>query len=148
MFNPGDSASPYPESYLTLTLAAAGNDVALTLEHLPVLERFVKLNAMGWHTYLDMVDAAGARRDGRNRAIPTWRRTPGTTASISPIRRRDRQSDGGASSADCHQEMGVAVATGLERSSCQASAKTLTMRRPCLVTLAEAMTSTGRAERR
>jgi len=23
-----------------------------------VLERFVKLNAMGWHTYLDMVTAA------------------------------------------------------------------------------------------
>ena len=32
--------------------------MALTLEHLPVLERFVKLNAMGWHTYLDMVTAA------------------------------------------------------------------------------------------
>jgi predicted nucleic acid-binding protein len=30
----------------------------VTLEHLPVLERFVKLNAMGWHTYLDMVTAA------------------------------------------------------------------------------------------
>ena len=58
VFNPGDIASPYPESYLTLTLAAAGNDVALTLEHLPVLERFVRLNAMGWHTYLDMVTAA------------------------------------------------------------------------------------------
>jgi uncharacterized protein YndB with AHSA1/START domain len=58
VFNPGDTASPYPESYLTLTLAAAGNDVSLTLEHLPVLERFVKLNAMGWHTYLDMVTAA------------------------------------------------------------------------------------------
>ena len=25
---------------------------------LPVLEAFVKLNAMGWHTFLDMVDAA------------------------------------------------------------------------------------------
>jgi hypothetical protein len=30
----------------------------LTLEHLPVLERFVRLNAMGWHSYLDMVEAA------------------------------------------------------------------------------------------
>ena len=30
----------------------------LTLTHLPVLEPFVKLNAMGWHTFLDMVDAA------------------------------------------------------------------------------------------
>jgi uncharacterized protein YndB with AHSA1/START domain len=58
VYNPGDTVSPYPESYLTLTLASSGNDVALTLEHLPVLERFVKLNAMGWHTYLDMVAAA------------------------------------------------------------------------------------------
>ena len=58
VFNPGDEVSPYPESYLTLSLAPAEGGVALTLEHLPVLERFVKLNAMGWHTYLDMVAAA------------------------------------------------------------------------------------------
>ena len=58
VYNPGDTVSPYPESYLTLTLAPSGNDVALTLEHLLVLERFVKLNAMGWQTYLDMVTAA------------------------------------------------------------------------------------------
>ena len=32
----------------------------LTLTHLPVLEPFVKLNAMGWHTFLDMVDAASS----------------------------------------------------------------------------------------
>ncbi len=58
VFNPGDEVSPYPESYLTVTLAPQESAVALTLEHLPVMERFVKLNAMGWHTYLDMVDAA------------------------------------------------------------------------------------------
>ncbi len=58
VFNPGDAVSPYPESYLILTLMPAGNDTTLVLEHLPVLERFVKLNAMGWHTYLDMVAAA------------------------------------------------------------------------------------------
>jgi uncharacterized protein YndB with AHSA1/START domain len=58
VFNPGDTVSPYPESYLVLTLgASSGNGVSLTLEHLPVLERFVKLNAMGWHTYLDMMTA-------------------------------------------------------------------------------------------
>ena len=39
-------------------LKPSGDDTALTLTHLPVLERFVKLNAMGWHTYLDMVAAA------------------------------------------------------------------------------------------
>ncbi|MDP2331007.1 MAG: SRPBCC family protein [Reyranella sp.] len=58
VFNPGDEVSPYPESHLSLELKPAGDDTALTLTHLPVLERFVKLNAMGWHTYLDMVAAA------------------------------------------------------------------------------------------
>lgn len=58
VFNPGDSVSPYPESYLVLTLRAVGDATVLTLEHLPVLEQFVKLNAMGWHTFLDMVEAA------------------------------------------------------------------------------------------
>jgi uncharacterized protein YndB with AHSA1/START domain len=56
-FNPGDEISPYPESYPTLALKLAGGDTSLTLTHLPVLERFVKLNAMGWHTYLDMMAA-------------------------------------------------------------------------------------------
>lgn len=57
VFNPGDETSPYPESYLTLELKPAAGDTVLTLTHLPVLERFIKLNAMGWHTYLDMVAA-------------------------------------------------------------------------------------------
>src|SRR5262249_10871762 len=58
VFNPGDTVSPYPESYLTLTLAPQEDQVVLTLEHLPVLARFVKLHAMGWHTYLDMIETA------------------------------------------------------------------------------------------
>ena len=47
--------SAYPESYLTLTLEARGDNVLLVLEHLPVLERFEKQNAMGWHTFLDIL---------------------------------------------------------------------------------------------
>jgi uncharacterized protein YndB with AHSA1/START domain len=58
VFNPGDEVSPYPESYLTLDLESQGDGTRLVLTHLPVLEQFVKLNAMGWHTFLDMVDAA------------------------------------------------------------------------------------------
>ena len=58
VFGSDEDVSPYPESYLTLELRAQGNGTLLTLVHLPVLERFVKVNAMGWHTYLDMVDAA------------------------------------------------------------------------------------------
>ena len=54
VFAPGQDESEFPESYLTLELDGG----KLTLAHLPVLEAFAKLNAMGWHTFLDMVDAA------------------------------------------------------------------------------------------
>jgi uncharacterized protein YndB with AHSA1/START domain len=54
VFAPGQAISDFPESYLTLELDGS----RLTLTHLPVLEAFVKPNAMGWHTFLDMVDAA------------------------------------------------------------------------------------------
>jgi uncharacterized protein YndB with AHSA1/START domain len=58
VFGPGQEESPYPESYLTLELDPEGKETKLSLSHLPVLDRFVKVNAMGWHIYLDMVDAA------------------------------------------------------------------------------------------
>ncbi len=54
VFMPGQTVSDFPESYLTLELDGG----RLMLTHLPVLEAFVKLNAVGWHTFLDMVDAA------------------------------------------------------------------------------------------
>jgi uncharacterized protein YndB with AHSA1/START domain len=58
VFNPGDTESHFPESYLTVELEPRGSEVALTLTHLPVLDRFEKQNAMGWHTFLDMLGAA------------------------------------------------------------------------------------------
>ncbi len=58
VFTPGDQMSAYPESYLTITLEPKGNEVLLTLTHLPVLDRFEAQNAMGWHVYLDMLVAA------------------------------------------------------------------------------------------
>lgn len=58
VFGPGEAESPYPESYLTLELEPGDGEVALTLTHLPVLERFEGQNAMGWHTYLDMLSAS------------------------------------------------------------------------------------------
>jgi uncharacterized protein YndB with AHSA1/START domain len=58
VFNPGEAESHYPESYLTLELEPRGSEVVLRLTHLPVLDRFEKQNAMGWHTFLDMLDAA------------------------------------------------------------------------------------------
>ena len=54
VFAPGQTVSDFPESCLTLEL----DGELLTLTHLPVLDAFVKLNAAGWHTFLDMVDAA------------------------------------------------------------------------------------------
>ena len=83
VFNPGDEASPYPKSYLTLRSSPAAS-TALTLTHLPVLERFVKLNAMGWHTYLDMVDAGVARRAGGTARGLYEAQCRDATASTSP----------------------------------------------------------------
>src|SRR5580658_1821494 len=56
VFAPGETVSPYPESYLTLELAPESGAVLLTLTHLPVLERFEPQNAMGWATFLDILD--------------------------------------------------------------------------------------------
>jgi len=58
VFNAGEDQSSYPESYLTFELEPREDRVLLVLTHLPVLERFEKQNAMGWHCFLDMLDAA------------------------------------------------------------------------------------------
>ena len=57
VFSAGESVSAYPESYVTFDLETVGTEVTLTLAHLPVLERFEKQNAMGWHSFLDMLGA-------------------------------------------------------------------------------------------
>jgi len=67
VFSPGEARSPHPESYLTIELEPQGDRVRLVLTHLPVLERFEKQNAMGWHTYLDLVEAALNGERGRTR---------------------------------------------------------------------------------
>jgi uncharacterized protein YndB with AHSA1/START domain len=67
VFGPGETVSAYPESYLTLELAAEGDEVALVLTHLPVLERFEAQNAMGWATFLDILEAAARGRPARPR---------------------------------------------------------------------------------
>ena len=58
VFAPGETVSAYPESYLVLELEPEGGQVRLQLTHLPVLERFEPQNAMGWATFLDIVEAA------------------------------------------------------------------------------------------
>lgn len=58
VFDPGDTVSAYPESYLTFELEPRGDKVYLTLTHLPIPERFQKQNAMGWHTFLDLLEGS------------------------------------------------------------------------------------------
>ena len=58
VFSPGESESAYPESYVSFELQPHGEEVRLILTHLPVLERFEKQTAMGWHTFLDMFTQA------------------------------------------------------------------------------------------
>ncbi|HEY2706551.1 MAG TPA: SRPBCC domain-containing protein [Caulobacteraceae bacterium] len=56
VFGPGEHISAYPESYLTMELVMEGGEVGLTLTHLPVLDRFEPQNAMGWATFLDILE--------------------------------------------------------------------------------------------
>ena len=57
VFSPDQQVSDYPESYLRLELEALEDgQVLLKLTHLPILERFERQNAMGWHTFLDLVE--------------------------------------------------------------------------------------------
>ena len=61
VFAPGDgpdAVSAYPQSYLSFTLEPRDGNVLLQLTHLPILDRFEKQNAMGWHTFLDMLAAS------------------------------------------------------------------------------------------
>jgi uncharacterized protein YndB with AHSA1/START domain len=57
VFSPGETESAYPESYLTFELEERGADVLLGFVHFPILERFEKQNGMGWHTFLDILEA-------------------------------------------------------------------------------------------
>lgn len=71
VFDPGDAAdafSAYPESLLTFMLEPHGSDVKVTLTHAPILERFEKQNAMGWHTFLDILSAAARAQPVQERA--------------------------------------------------------------------------------
>lgn len=58
VFNPDQYESDYPESYVTLRLEPKDKSTVLKLTHMPVLEQFEKQNALGWHTFLDMLTAA------------------------------------------------------------------------------------------
>lgn len=56
VFNPGQTVSDYPESYLSFALEHAGQGTKLLLTHRPIPEPMQKQTMMGWHTMLDLID--------------------------------------------------------------------------------------------
>jgi len=55
VFSPGETESPYPESYVRFQLKSQGNEVLLTLTHRPILTDFGAQTLMGWHSFLEML---------------------------------------------------------------------------------------------
>lgn len=67
VFDPGETVSRFPISYLEFALASEDKAVKLTLTHRPIPAEFQKQTAMGWHTMLDLVEA-GLNGEFPNRA--------------------------------------------------------------------------------
>lgn len=58
VFDPGETVSGWPVSYLEFALATQGAGTRLTLTHRPILKSFQLQTMMGWQTYLDMLETA------------------------------------------------------------------------------------------
>jgi uncharacterized protein YndB with AHSA1/START domain len=58
VFSPGGTESKWPVSYLEFTLDGDDGGTRLTLVHRPIPEAMQKQTMMGWHTMLDLLDAA------------------------------------------------------------------------------------------
>lgn len=58
VFSPGETVSAWPVSYLEFALVPEGASTKLTLTHRPIPKAVQPQTMMGWHTFLDMVDAA------------------------------------------------------------------------------------------
>ena len=57
VFSPGETVSRWPVSYLEFALAADGADTKLILTHRPIPKAVQPQTMMGWHTFLDMLNA-------------------------------------------------------------------------------------------
>lgn len=73
VFSPGETVSAWPVSYLEFALAPEGQGTKLTLTHRPIIKAVQPQTLMGWHTYLDLLDAgvrgeAVPARDARMQA--------------------------------------------------------------------------------
>jgi len=62
VFQPGETISAWPVSYLEFMLEGHGTATHLTLIHRPIPARMQPQTMMGWHTFLDMLEA-GVRRE-------------------------------------------------------------------------------------
>ena len=58
VFAPGETVSGWPVTYLEFTLLPEGEHTKLLLMHRPVPGRMQPQTMMGWHTFLDMLEAA------------------------------------------------------------------------------------------
>lgn len=58
VFAPGETESQWPVSYLEFALAPDGDGTRLTLTHRPIPQAMQPQTMMGWHTMLDLVEAA------------------------------------------------------------------------------------------
>jgi len=56
VFQPGESVSGWPVTYLEFALAGQGAATRLTLTHRPIPVRMQPQTMMGWHTFLDMLE--------------------------------------------------------------------------------------------
>jgi uncharacterized protein YndB with AHSA1/START domain len=57
VFQPGETVSGWPVTYLEFALEGHDTTTRLTLTHRPIPARMQPQTMMGWHTFLDMVEA-------------------------------------------------------------------------------------------
>lgn len=78
VFQPGETLSAWPVTYLEFALAEDGTNTKLTLTHRPIPQRMQPQTMMGWHTFLDMMEAgargesAGPRGDYMKKNAPLY----------------------------------------------------------------------------
>lgn len=57
VFAPSENISQWPISYIELALEKDGDGTRLTLTHRPIPDAMQNQTAMGWHTWLDLIEA-------------------------------------------------------------------------------------------
>jgi len=67
VFSPGETQSRFAVSYLEFVLSPEGDGTRLTLTHRPIPAAMQNQTMMGWHTMLDLIEAA-CRGEFPNRA--------------------------------------------------------------------------------